>query len=88
MNVQEAMESPRFAKNNAPGCEVAIEFRTPAATLQQLSERGHIITIRKEYVESMGAAKPSCITRKRARTSPRPILEGMAPRFRNILLRH
>jgi len=54
MNVQEALESPRFSKNNAPGCEVAIEFRTPAATLQQLSERGHIITIRKEYVESMG----------------------------------
>jgi gamma-glutamyltranspeptidase/glutathione hydrolase len=54
MNVQEALESPRFSKNNALGCEVAIEFRTPAATLQQLSERGHIITIRKEYVESMG----------------------------------
>jgi gamma-glutamyltranspeptidase / glutathione hydrolase len=54
MNLQEAMEAPRFAKNNAPGCDVSIEFRVPAATLQQLSERGHIIRIQREYTESMG----------------------------------
>jgi gamma-glutamyltranspeptidase/glutathione hydrolase len=54
MNLQEAMEAPRFAKANATGCDVAIEFRVPAATLQQLSERGHIIQIRREYVEAMG----------------------------------
>jgi gamma-glutamyltranspeptidase / glutathione hydrolase len=54
MNLQEAMEAPRFAKNNADGCEVSIEFRVPASTLQQLSERGHIIRIEREYVEAMG----------------------------------
>lgn len=54
MNLQEAMEAPRFAKNNAEGCEVSIEFRVPPATLQQLSERGHIIRIQREYVEAMG----------------------------------
>ncbi|MBV9506645.1 MAG: gamma-glutamyltransferase [Acidobacteriia bacterium] len=54
MNLQEAMEAPRFAKNNADGCEVSIEFRVPASTLQQLSERGHIIRIQREYVEGMG----------------------------------
>jgi gamma-glutamyltranspeptidase/glutathione hydrolase len=54
MNLQEAMEAPRFAKNNAAGCDVSIEFRVPAATLQQLSERGHIIRIQREYVEAMG----------------------------------
>ncbi|MBV9506628.1 MAG: gamma-glutamyltransferase [Acidobacteriia bacterium] len=54
MNLQEAMEAPRFSKNNAPGCDVSIEFRVPAATLQQLSERGHIIRIQREYIESMG----------------------------------
>lgn len=54
MNIQEAMESPRFAKDNAAGCEVAIESRVPALTLQQLSERGHIVRIRREYVEAMG----------------------------------
>lgn len=54
MNLQEAMEAPRFAKNNANGCDVSIEFRVPAATLQQLSERGHVIRILREYVEAMG----------------------------------
>ena len=54
MNLQEAIEAPRFAKNNADGCDVSIEFRVPAATLQQLSERGHIIRIQREYVEAMG----------------------------------
>jgi gamma-glutamyltranspeptidase / glutathione hydrolase len=54
MNLQGAMEAPRFAKNNADGCDVSIEFRVPASTLQQLSERGHIIRIQREYVEAMG----------------------------------
>jgi len=54
MNLQEAMEAPRFSKNNAPGCDVSIEFRVPATTLQQLSERGHQIRIVREYVEAMG----------------------------------
>jgi gamma-glutamyltranspeptidase/glutathione hydrolase len=54
MNLQEAMEVPRFAKNNSDGCEVSIEFRVPPSTLQQLSERGHIIRIQREYVEAMG----------------------------------
>jgi gamma-glutamyltranspeptidase/glutathione hydrolase len=54
MNLQEALEAPRFAKNNAPNCNVSVEFRVPASTLQQLSERGHILQIRREYVEAMG----------------------------------
>ncbi len=54
MNLQEALEAPRFAKGNAFGCEVSIESRVPAQTLQQLSERGHVIQIRREYVEAFG----------------------------------
>lgn len=54
MTLQGALEAPRFAKNNAPGCEVAVEFRVPAATLQQLSEKGHIMQIQREYTEAMG----------------------------------
>ena len=54
MNIQEALESPRFAKGGASGCEVSIESRVPEQTLQQLSERGHIIQIRREYVELFG----------------------------------
>jgi gamma-glutamyltranspeptidase/glutathione hydrolase len=54
MTLQEALEAPRFFKNNAPGCDVYIESRVPGQTLQQLSERGHMIQIGREYVETMG----------------------------------
>jgi len=54
MNLQQALEAPRFSKNGAAGCEVNIEFRLPPATFQQLSERGHMVRIEREYVEAMG----------------------------------
>lgn len=54
MNVQAALEAPRFTKATATGCDVSIEVRVPAATLQQLSERGHQIAIRREYTQEMG----------------------------------
>jgi gamma-glutamyltranspeptidase/glutathione hydrolase len=54
MNIQAALEAPRFTKLNAAGCDVSIEVRVPAATLQQLSERGHEIRIRREYTQEMG----------------------------------
>ena len=54
MNVQAALESPRFTKRNSTGCDVSIEVRVPAGTLQQLSERGHQIAIRREYTQEMG----------------------------------
>ena len=54
MNIQASMEAPRFTKRNSGGCDVSIEVRVPAATLQQLSERGHEIRIRREYTQEMG----------------------------------
>ena len=41
MNVQQAMEAARFRKSGAPGCDVRIEGRVPAAAIQGLAERGH-----------------------------------------------
>jgi gamma-glutamyltranspeptidase/glutathione hydrolase len=54
MNLQEALEAPRFMKKTAGGCDVSIESRVPPATLQQLSERGHEIRIRRPYTMEMG----------------------------------
>ncbi len=54
MNVQAALEAPRFTKYTSAGCDVSIEVRVPAATLQQLSERGHEVRIRREYTQEMG----------------------------------
>jgi len=54
MNLQEALEAPRFFKGGPAGCEVAIESRIPVESLQQLSERGHEIQLDRAYVETMG----------------------------------
>ena len=54
MNIQAALEAPRFTKRTANGNDVSIESRVPVATLQQLSEKGHIIAIRREYTQEMG----------------------------------
>jgi gamma-glutamyltranspeptidase / glutathione hydrolase len=54
MNLQAALEAPRFTKLNATGCDVSIEMRVPVQTLQQLSEHGHQIKIRREYTQEMG----------------------------------
>jgi len=54
MNVQQALESPRFFKPGAAGCDVSIESRVPRATLQRLSEMGHEVLVRREYTQEMG----------------------------------
>lgn len=54
MNLQASLGAPRFTKLNATGCDVSIEMRVPEETLQQLSERGHHINIRRAYTQEMG----------------------------------
>jgi len=54
MNLQEALEAPRFAKSSAEGCDVAVELRVPAATVRKLSDQGHVVEVLREYSESMG----------------------------------
>ena len=54
MNIQQALEWPRFAKTSANGCEVSIESRVPEATVRQLREMGHKVIVRREYTQEMG----------------------------------
>jgi gamma-glutamyltranspeptidase / glutathione hydrolase len=54
MNVQEALESPRFTKANAPGCELSIESRVPASAIEELRKRGHKPAVRRAYTQEMG----------------------------------
>src|SRR5262249_48459686 len=54
MNVQAALEAPRFTKKNSTGCALSIETRVPQSTFQALSEKGHLINIRREYTQEMG----------------------------------
>ncbi len=54
MNLQQALETPRFFKGGPSGCDVSIEARVPEATLAELSEMGHVISVRPEYSQEMG----------------------------------
>ena len=54
MNLQEAMEAPRFFKGSAAGCDVSIESRIPTRTIRGLSEMGHLVIERPEYSQEMG----------------------------------
>lgn len=54
MNVQAALEAPRFTKRNASGLDVSIERRVPAETIAQLKARGHDVAVRREYTQEMG----------------------------------
>ncbi|MEQ1948702.1 MAG: gamma-glutamyltransferase [Bryobacteraceae bacterium] len=54
MNMQQAMETPRFFKGGPAGCEVSMEARLPEASLRQLENSGHIISVRPEYSQEMG----------------------------------
>jgi len=68
MNLQEALEAPRFFKKTASGCDVSIEDRIPLLTLQQLSERGHEIRIRRPYTTEMGRGQ-AILHNSRTRTN-------------------
>ena len=54
MNVQEALETARWTKRTAHGCDVSTEQRVPLGTLQQLSEWGHELRIRRGFTLEMG----------------------------------
>jgi gamma-glutamyltranspeptidase/glutathione hydrolase len=54
MNLQAAMEAPRFFKGSAAGCDVSIESRVPIRTIRGLSEVGHVIAERPEFAQEMG----------------------------------
>ena len=54
MNLQQALESPRFTRSTATGCDALIESRVPAATIERLVAMGHELSVRREYTQEMG----------------------------------
>ena len=54
MNIQAAMEEPRFAVNAKLGCNIVIESRVTQASIDALTKMGHQLEVRKEYSTTMG----------------------------------
>ena len=57
MNIQAALEAPRFTKLNFAGCDFMIEDRVPEAVRQGLMDRGHILTLHGAFSTSMGGGQ-------------------------------
>jgi len=54
MNIQSAVEAPRFTNPGFGGCDFMIEDRVPEAVRQALTARGHKLEVRGDFSTSMG----------------------------------
>jgi gamma-glutamyltranspeptidase/glutathione hydrolase len=61
MDFQGALDAPRFTKASAQGCDVKVENRLPAATLEGLSKRGHMLDVRAAYSTTMGRGAAAAV---------------------------
>ncbi len=57
MNIQAAMEAPRFTKLTFAGCDVVLENRFPVATLDALTAKGHEIGLRGPFTANVGGGQ-------------------------------
>jgi gamma-glutamyltranspeptidase/glutathione hydrolase len=57
MNLQGALEAPRFTKLNFSGCDVMLESRVPASTVEKLRGMGHYVQMVGEFSSWMGGGQ-------------------------------
>ena len=57
MSLQAALEAPRFTKLNFGGCDVMIEGRVPAATIEKLREKGHLLQVLGHFSSWVGGGQ-------------------------------
>lgn len=57
MNIQAALEAPRFTKRTFPGCDVQMENRISAKTREELTAKGHKIQVMGTYSAAVGGGQ-------------------------------
>ena len=57
MNIQYALEAPRFTRLTVGGCDVRIESRIPEIIRAQLEQKGHRLDVTGEYSGFMGGGQ-------------------------------
>jgi gamma-glutamyltranspeptidase/glutathione hydrolase len=57
LNIQVALESPRFTKPTFAGCDVEMEARIPESIRAALEARGHRINVRGPFSSDMGGGQ-------------------------------
>jgi gamma-glutamyltranspeptidase/glutathione hydrolase len=57
MNIQAALEAPRFTKQTFSGRDVQIEARVPGAVRAQLAAKGHQLEVRGDFASAVGGGQ-------------------------------
>jgi gamma-glutamyltranspeptidase / glutathione hydrolase len=57
MNIQQALEAPRFTKMDFSGCNVMIEDRVPAGVRQELTAKGHKLEVLGDFASPVGGGQ-------------------------------
>ncbi len=57
LNIQAALEAPRFTKLTFEGCDVEIESRIPQSVRDDLAARGHKLQVRGPFATSVGGGQ-------------------------------
>jgi gamma-glutamyltranspeptidase/glutathione hydrolase len=57
MNIQAALEAPRFTKLTFTGCDVQMENRIPQKTRDELAAKGHKIQVLGTYASAVGGGQ-------------------------------
>lgn len=57
MNIQAAMEAPRFTKITFEGCDVEIEDRVPASVRDELTAKGHKLKVHHGFSAEVGGGQ-------------------------------
>ncbi len=57
LNVQQALEAPRFTKGTFPGCDVTVESRIAPDVRTDLGKLGHVLTVVGPFSQAMGGGQ-------------------------------
>jgi gamma-glutamyltranspeptidase/glutathione hydrolase len=57
LNLQAALEAPRFTKQTFPGVDVEVELRVPEGIRRELSELGHDVRVGPPWSQSVGGGQ-------------------------------
>lgn len=57
MNIQAALEAPRFTKHTFDGCDVQVEARIPRTVRSELEAKGHAIQAVEAYSSAVGGGQ-------------------------------
>jgi gamma-glutamyltranspeptidase/glutathione hydrolase len=57
LNIQQALDTPRFTKLTFEGCDLSIESRIPSETRTELQKMGHVLKVLPPFAQEVGGGQ-------------------------------